>query len=162
MKLMIAGVMLNLVASSPADSEACPAHPSAGVDQRGDAAMGFSHQKTAHHFKLTADGGTIFAEALTAEDVRTRDSIRGHMVHIAQAFAAGDFAMPMFIHDQTPPGIPVMKRLRARIRYTAEDTERGGQVRIRTTDPEAVDAIHAFLTFQITDHRTGDATSVQQ
>jgi hypothetical protein len=29
----------------------------AGVNERGDKVMGFSHEKTAHHFRLKADGG---------------------------------------------------------------------------------------------------------
>jgi len=84
------------------------------------------------------------------------------MGHIAQAFTAGNFEMPMFIHGQTPPGVPTMKRLRDRIAYRSEDTELGARVVILTRDPDAIAAVHAFLKFQIADHRTGDPTSVQK
>jgi hypothetical protein len=30
-----------------------------GVNARGDQGMGFSHEKTIHHFHLLADGGSI-------------------------------------------------------------------------------------------------------
>ena len=154
--------LLALLAQTPAAAGSCAAHHATDVDQRGDQAMGFSHQQTAHHFTLTADGGRISAAALSADDVVTRDAIRAHLGHIAQAFAAGNFEMPMFIHGKTPPGVPTMKRLRDRIHYRSEDTERGAQVVIRTADPSALAAIHAFLQFQIADHRTGDSTSVEK
>jgi hypothetical protein len=130
------------------------------VDARGDQAMGFSHAKTTHHFALSSTGGSIFAEAMDSGDVASRNAIRSHMRHIASAFSAGDFAMPMFIHDRTPPGVPTMKRLKDRITYTEEDTAKGARVVVRTTDPEALEAVHAFLTFQIEDHHTGDSTAV--
>jgi hypothetical protein len=57
-----------------------------------------------------------------------------------------------------PPGVPVLKARKDRIEYDYAATERGGTVRIRTADAEALDAVHAFLRFQVEDHRTGDAT----
>ena len=154
--------LLLLLQQAPAAGGSCEAQYASSVDQRGDQAMGFSHEQTAHHFTLTADGGRISAAALSADDVASRDAIRAHMGHIAQAFTAGNFEMPMFIHDQTPPGVPTMKRLRDRIAYRSEDTELGARVVIRTRDPDAIAAVHAFLKFQIADHRTGDPTSVQK
>jgi hypothetical protein len=130
------------------------------VQARGDQAMGFSHAKTTHHFALRSDGGSIFAEAVDGSDGASRDAVRSHMSHIASAFSNGDFAMPMFIHGRTPPGVDTMKRLKDRITYRAEETEKGGRVAIKTTDPEALRAVHAFLTFQIEDHHTGDTTTV--
>ncbi|HEX8891502.1 MAG TPA: hypothetical protein VF779_20305, partial [Pyrinomonadaceae bacterium] len=34
-----------------------------GMNERGDQAMGFSHMKAKHHFRLLADGGAIEVEA---------------------------------------------------------------------------------------------------
>ena len=62
----------------------------------------------------------------------------------------------MLIHDRVPPGVPVMKAKRCAISYTYQDSAHGGEVHIRTSDNEAVNAIHEFLAFQIEDHRTGD------
>ena len=128
-----------------------------GVDSRGDHAMGFSHETTAHHFILLPDGGTISVETRPKHDDATRHQIRMHLAHIAALFTAGDFDIPMFIHDRVPPGVPVMKVKHEAITYTYQETERGGRVRIKTTDPDALKAIHEFLVFQIQDHRTGDA-----
>ncbi|HYM59868.1 MAG TPA: hypothetical protein VEZ11_03130 [Thermoanaerobaculia bacterium] len=132
----------------------------AGVDTRGDQAMGFSHATTTHHFRLLATGGAIEVTANDAADHESRDMIRAHLRHVSQAFAAGDFDLPMFIHDRVPPGVEVMKGQKDAIRYQYEELPAGGRVVIATTTPAAVEAIHDFLRFQIEDHRTGDATEV--
>jgi hypothetical protein len=66
----------------------------------------------------------------------------------------------MFVHDQTPPGVPAMKENRAEISYSFEPLPTGGRVRIKTTNPEALKATHDFLRFQIKDHQTGDTTNI--
>jgi hypothetical protein len=132
-----------------------------GVNRRGDAAMGFSHEKTTHHFLLKSDGGAIQVEANEANDSASRDQIRQHLKHIAKKFAEGDFTAPMLIHAQTPPGVPAMQSLKAEIKYEFEESERGGIVRISTNNPEAMKAIHEFLRFQIKDHRTGDSGEIE-
>jgi hypothetical protein len=131
------------------------AHAS-GVDMRGDHAMGFSHETSTHHFRLLSDGGAIEVTANDPNDKATRDEIKKHLSQIAQMFTNGNFALPMFIHDTVPPGVPVMKSKRASITYVFEPMQSGGRVRITTTDAEAIKAVHQFLTFQIDDHRTGD------
>src|SRR5262245_26345825 len=133
-----------------------------GVNRRGDAAMGFSHAKTTHHFLLKPDGGVIQVEANDSTDNTSRDQIRMHLKHIAKKFSEGDFAAPMFIHAQTPPGVSEMKRLKIEIEYKFEELERGGRVRISTSDSEALKAIHDFLRFQIKDHKTGDSGKVER
>ncbi len=132
-----------------------------GVNRRGDEAMGFSHAKTTHHFLLKTGGGVIMVEANDAGDTASRDQIRQHLKHIAKKFSEGDFTAPMFIHSQTPPGVPAMKNLKAEIKYQFEELERGGSVRISTENAEALKAIHEFLRFQIKDHRTGDSGEVE-
>ena len=131
-----------------------------GVDKRGDQAMGFSHQMTTHHFLLTKDGGIIEVEADDANDKASRDAIRQHLDHIATLFKQGDFDIPMFIHAQTPPGAPTMKRLKDEITYSTQTTQKGAEVKIASANAEAVSAIHQFLKFQIKDHQTGDTTKV--
>lgn len=128
-----------------------------GVNQRGDHAMGFSHEKTTHHFRLTANGGAIEVTANVPNDAASQEQIKTHLSHIAKLFKEGDFSAPMFIHGEAPPGVPAMKRLKADIIYTLETIEFGARVRIATANPEAVEAIHGFLRYQIKDHQTGDS-----
>lgn len=126
------------------------------MNERGDQAMGFSHMKATHHFRLMSGGGAIEIEANGAQDKATRDEIRMHLSHIAQMFSDGNFNAPMFIHDQTPPGVSVMQRLKTEIKYEFEKISRGGRLRITTGNAEALAAIQDFLRFQIKEHKTGD------
>jgi hypothetical protein len=135
-------------------------HPD--VDQRGDQVMGFSHEKTTHHFRLYADGGAIEVEAKDPQDTESRDQIQMHLGHIARMFAEGNFNAPMLVHAQTPPGVPVLERLKNEVTYRFEKTDRGGRVRITTKNAEALKGLHEFLRFQISDHATGDPAKVQQ
>jgi hypothetical protein len=130
------------------------------IDKRGDHVMGFSHEKTTHHFRLYADGGAIEVTANNAKDTESRGQIRMHLSHIAVMFAAGNFRAPMLIHDQVPPGIPTLQRLKADVSYRFEEIPDGGRVRIATKNKEARSAVHEFLKFQIFDHRTGDILAV--
>ena len=130
------------------------------MNKRGDHVMGFDHMKTTHHFRLTSDGGVIQVEANDLNDTTSRDEIRMHLTHIAKMFADGNFKAPMLIHAQTPPGVPVMKSLKADIEYKFAETERGGSVVIKTNNPKALQAVHKFLRFQIKEHKTGDSLKV--
>ncbi|HXN40703.1 MAG TPA: hypothetical protein VN918_02860, partial [Myxococcaceae bacterium] len=82
MRLNTVGCLFALAIASNAGAEDkkgdCPMHPRqmaeqtkpdsgkavdhfTGVNERGDVGMGFSHQKTVHHFGLTKNGGFISA-----------------------------------------------------------------------------------------------------
>lgn len=159
---LAAGARAQTATASPMhDQHQESADPGASVNHRGDHAMGFSHETTAHHFTLLPDGGIIEVDIKAEQDDATRDQIRMHLTHIAAMFSDNNFDVPMFIHDRIPPGVPVMKQRHAAISYTFQPTGRGGQVRIATRDPKALKAIHEFLTFQIQDHRTDDSPEVK-
>jgi hypothetical protein len=128
----------------------------AELKKRGTIAMGFDQDKTAHHFRTSAAGGSIEVEVTDPADATSRDQIRRHLKEIAAAFAKGDFTKPFQTHAEVPPGVPSMERLKGVIRYRYEDTARGGLVRISTSNPEALGAIHEFLDYQAREHH-GDA-----
>lgn len=132
------------------------------MNKRGDHVMGFDHTKTTHHFVLLPQGGAIEITANSAEDTASRDQIRSHLGHISQKFADGDFNAPMLIHEQTPPGVPQMQKLKNEIEYRFEETERGATIHISTTNSEALAAIYKFLRFQIKEHKTGDSLEVKR
>jgi hypothetical protein len=162
MKLGRAALCLIAAAALPPAVGAQEAHSchASEVDARGNEVMGFDHAKTTHHFFLTASGGVIDVSANDPEDAASRDAIRTHLSHIASMFAEGNFEAPMLIHGRVPPGVPEMKRDKARIRWTYEPTAAGGRVVASTKDASALPAIHDFLRFQIDDHRTGDPGEV--
>jgi hypothetical protein len=130
----------------------------AAMMKRGDDGMGFSHEKTTHHFILLKDGGAIQVSVNDPKDDASREHIRMHLSHVAEMFSAGNFNVPMFIHDTTPPGVPTMEKLHSEIRYQYEQTDTGAKILITTVNKKAVKAVHEFLRFQISEHQTGDPT----
>lgn len=133
----------------------------AEMKKRGNAAMGFDQDKTAHHFLLARDGGSIEVGARAADDEQSRQQIRTHLREISEAFGRGDFEKPLATHGEMPPGVGTMQQLKGAITYTFEETEQGGRVRIRTSDAKALAAVHEFLRYQIKEHATGDPTTVK-
>src|ERR1043165_1725016 len=127
------------------------------MNKRGDHVMGFDHTKTTHHFLLQKSGGSIEVTANSSDDSASSEEIRMHLKHIATMFAEGNFNAPILVHNQTPPGVPVMQDLKSEITYKYEEIDRGAAVRISTTNPRALKAIHDFLRFQIKEHKTGDS-----
>jgi hypothetical protein len=132
------------------------------LTHRGAMVMGFDQEKTAHHFLLYHDGGAIEVGVKDAADAKDRDAVRSHLPHIAMMFGEGKFDAPMLVHDSTTvPGTTVMAAKKDAIQYRCEDTPAGGRVSITTTDPEALAAVHAFLRYQIAEHKTGAPTVPQ-
>ena len=129
---------------------------------RGAQAMGFDQERTVHHFLLYEDGGAIDVAVKEASDHANLHAVRQHLQQIAGLFKAGDFGKPALTHAQQVPGTVDMTRLKDRITYQYEETPAGGRVRIVTRDADALSAVHAFLHFQIEDHRTGDPGVVQR
>jgi hypothetical protein len=56
--------------------------------------------------------------------------------------------------------VTTMKLLKEKIRFAYQPLEGGGRVSMASEDAVALAAIHDFLRFQITDHRTGDPLQV--
>jgi len=155
-----AGLLVYAQEPQPTDQQRSKHESMAGMNERGDKVMGFDHLKTTHHFLLKTDGGVIKVEANDASDKESRDQIRSHLRHIAKMFSEGNFAAPMLIHAENPPGVDVMKKLKDNIKYEFGENERGAQIRISTSDADALKAIYAFLRFQIKEHMTGDPLEV--
>ena len=134
----------------------------APADRRAAGVMGFDQQRTAHHFLLFKDGGAIEVGVKDAADTANRQAIRSHLSHIATMFGSGNFDAPMLVHDSASvPGTRVMTARKDAIRYQYAETPNGGRVSIATSDPEALKAVHAFLRYQIAEHKTGDPATVR-
>ena len=145
------------VVATSADERRAAAEADSGfaaVQSRGRTAMGVDQFTSTHHFEPLPDGGRIELQR-DVPDSAGRAEILAHMGVIAEAFAAGDFRLPGFVHAREVPGTAVMAAERARISYVVESLPRGAAVRLRSTDPVAIEAIHQFLAFQRMDHRAG-------
>ena len=132
----------------------------AEVDGRHDS-LGVSHDQTRHSFRLFADGGAIELRVNAGAGADVVEAIRSHLQMVAKQFAANDFTTPMFVHGKTPDGIPEMQRLHDQISFRYEALPAGARVRITTSSPEALAAVHEFLRFQVVEHRTGDSGVVE-
>jgi hypothetical protein len=130
------------------------------VNEHGDYVMGFSHEKTTHHFELNYDGGVVDVRSNDARDTESRDQIRSHFRHIVQMFAEGSFNAPMLVHGVAVPGTATMTRLKTELHWTLQETPRGAKIIVVADNKEALDAVHEFLRFQIEDHKTGDCPMV--
>src|SRR4029453_2587218 len=146
------GYVLAMLMSTPLTMSAHQHH--ASQDERGATTTGFDQRLTAHHFSLFTDGGTIDVSVNDPADTKNRAAIRSHLPHMARMFAAGDFEAPMLVHDSTSvTGTKVMTERKDMIRYRYVETPGGGRVNIVTADRQALDAVHAFLRYQITEHK---------
>jgi len=125
----------------------------AALQERGRRAMGVDQYTSTHKFDDLADGGRIELQR-NMDDRDGTAVIRAHLQDIRQLFTAGDFRIPAMVHDMEVPGTRVMAARRAHLRFSYRDLPRGGEVRIHTTDPEALKAVHEFLAFQRMDHRS--------
>ena len=159
-KILVILVFASVAHGQQANTQT-PEQQHAAMMKRGEAGMGFSQDKTTHHFILLKDGGTIQVTANDPKDDASREHIRMHLSHVAEMFSAGNFNVPMFIHDTTPPGVPTMTKLHGEIHYRYQQTDAGGRIDIETANPKALEAVHEFLRFQITEHKTVDPTKVK-
>lgn len=165
---MIAALIFSM-AMAAGDQTGCPMHEQhmkaaktdgAAVDARHDT-FGMSHESTHHNFRLFQDGGAIELRANDASDTATIEMIRKHLREINASFVKNNFSTPAFVHGHTPDGVKEMKTLKRQIRYRYEDVDGGGRIRMTTTDPKALAAVHDFMKFQVAEHRTDDPAEVE-
>jgi hypothetical protein len=155
----VAGIAIALVcAACGRETKSAAAAPEgggfAGVQVRGHEAMGVDQYTSTHYFTPLPDGGRIELQR-NAADSAGAAQIRRHMAMIASRFAAGDFRLPGFVHARAVPGTATMAARRGAISYAVESLPRGAALRLTTSDPAALAAIHEFLAFQRQDHHAG-------
>jgi hypothetical protein len=126
------------------------------MQERGKMAMGVDQTTSTHHFDALPDGGRI--ELLRdVDDSLGIAQIRAHLRLIQHAFQAGDFSTPEFVHMQMMPGTAEMARKRDVIEYSFHELPRGGEVVMKTSDAQALAAIHAFMGAQRSEHHASGA-----
>lgn len=162
--LIVATAVVGWLSFPTAQQPQAPEHDAHHHDvmTRGAQAMGFDQERTIHYFLLYEDGGTVEVSVKEVGDRANLQAARRHLQEIARSFKAGNFGKPAETHAREVPGTAEMARLKDRITYRYEETPLGGRVRLLTRDRDALAAVHAFLRFQIEDHRTGDPTVVQR
>lgn len=146
---------LTTLACSAPDRSPEPADTAfSSVQHRGELVMGVDQYTSTHRFDKRADGGRIELQR-DGDDPEGVATIRRHLRQVAVEFADGDFSASRAVHNREIPGVDVMSAKRDAIIYTVAELPRGAELNIRTSDPDAVAAIHRFLDFQRGDHRSG-------
>lgn len=152
--MLLAGLASTLTHPLPAQADSARSDSAfRALQSRGAVQMGVDQYTSTHHFETLPDGGRIELQR-DAADSADIGQIRRHLQEITAAFERGDFRIPGLVHDQAVPGTAVMAARHDRIRYRFRELPRGGEVRIISSDSEAIAAIHDFLAFQRQDHRT--------
>jgi hypothetical protein len=130
------------------------------MQQRGEMAMGVDQTTSTHAFDALPDGGRIELQR-DVNDSLGIAQIRAHLRLIQHAFQAGDFSTPQFVHMQSMPGTKVMTEKHDLITYSYHDLPRGGEVVIKTSDADALAAIHDFMGAQRMEHHaTGEGSAM--
>jgi hypothetical protein len=128
------------------------------LQERGKRVMGVDQYTSSHVFESLPDGGRIELQRDVEDSVGVR-VIRAHLREVAARFTAGDFSLSQEVHaTREMPGAKAMREAAGVIRSVYRDLPRGGEVRLTSSDARAVHAIHAFLEFQRSEHRTGAPT----
>ena len=162
--MKLAAVVLILFASGQTAHAQHAGHDSTKVQKdsaframqtRGRFVMGVDQYTSVHQFEDLPDGGRIALQRAVA-DTDGVIQIRKHFQEIGEAFRQGDFRAPGLVHATAVPGIEVMMAKRAALRIVMRDLPGGGEMRITSADPDVIRAIHEFLEFQRTEHRTGE------
>jgi len=163
--LLLAGTMISAQHAMPAgmshEEHLKQLQKEAALKQRGAAVMGFDQDASVHHFLLQANGGAIVVVSKDVNDVRLIEQIRSHLRDVAADFGQGLFQKPEATHGEMPPGSAVMSERTQQAVYRYVEQPAGASVVIETTDAATRDAIHAFLRYQIVEHKTGDPLTVQ-
>ena len=172
--VIIAAFALPGAARQHVDPAACPLHAAHTqqapkpkshdshdkMESRGTNAMGFDQTRASHHFRLLPAGGTIEIHTNSTDDEATRRQVVAHLEAIAEQFKRGDLTIPRETHGTLPDGVQGMMQFKDEITYTFEPFASGGRLVIRTVNPRALSAVHAFLRYQIREHRTGDPSTI--
>ena len=122
------------------------------VAERGREVMPFDLEATTHRF-VTGDEGLV--QTVVADDPGDEtqvDLVRSHLRAEASRFERGDFDDPARIHGEEMPGLDRLRTHGGRITVTYRSIDGGGEIRYQTSDPELVDALHAWADAQTSDH----------
>lgn len=122
------------------------------VAGRGAEVMPFDLDRTTHVFRPLPDGGVQSVVADEPRDQRQVVLIRRHLQKEARAFSQGDFGDPAQIHGEDMPGLRELEAGYEQITVRFTTTPTGAQLRYRSDDARAVDALHRWFEAQLMDH----------
>jgi hypothetical protein len=138
--------------SEPAASNQEPADPHQEMVDRANEVMPFDLTATTHSFTKTDAGGVQEVVAHDPDDSDTVALIREHLAEEVDAFEEGDFSDPATIHGEDMAGLDVLTARADEFEVNYEDIEAGGRITYTASDPDLIDALHAWFDHQNADH----------
>lgn len=125
----------------------------AEVAQRGAEVMPFDLKATTHLFTKTSNGGIQRVVAKDPSDAAQIGLVRAHLHDIHSRFQRGDFSGPSQIHGDDMPGLAQLKDAKSgEISIAYADVKGGAKLTFRTANPKLVEALHAWIDAQLSDH----------
>jgi hypothetical protein len=148
----VALIGLSALVGPKAWAQSCSDSAYTAVQERGAVVMGVDQYSSSHVFEDLPDGGKIILVRDDATDSAGVATIRAHLRTIADSFSEGVFRDPAMVHAREVPGTAEMAKLRQQIHYQVTDRPGGAELRITSSNHDALEAIHSFLAFQRMDH----------
>lgn len=158
--LILAGFFLIAVL---AGAQAAPAaNPEQEVESRFSRAMGVPVEKVTVHFYLVKNGGVVELSAKNPTDTTTAAALQKYLQNQKDLWEKGKETAVTDVHLRAPEAASTMRRLRNDITFFMAKTDSGGVLRMFSINEQARAAIQDYLRFEITEHKTGDPTTLDQ
>ncbi len=125
----------------------------------------YDRDRVVHHFYLYPDGGMMTLTVTDPSDAETRKAVRAYVQRVSQLMVVGNLTR---LREQFGDGVPGLNRIaeargrKATITVHSSTPDEGSQIIFSTSDAAALEGLHDFLRFQITDLKTGDPLEVRE
>lgn len=122
------------------------------VHQMSHHVMPFDMSKTVHVFRMTQSGGQQRVVIRDPADSDQVALIRRHLMHEMQMFRHGDYSDPASLHGSEMPGLAGMRANASKIEISYSELPDGAQLTFKTSDLQALTAIHRWFGAQLSEH----------
>lgn len=113
----------------------------------------YAVDRASEGFAKTANGGIMQIVAKSADDAEQIKLMQQYLQQTAMEYGKGDFSSTERFHGTDIPGLAQMKADKAnKIKYEYKALTDGGQIVFSTEDLQLLEALHAWLDFQINAH----------
>jgi hypothetical protein len=139
--------------------------PLFGQQSSNPAPIHYDRHRVVHHFYLYPDGGMVTLTVTDPSDAETRKAVRAYVQRVSQLMVVGNLTR---LREQFGDGVPGLTRIaeargrKATITVHSSTPDEGSQIIFSTADAAALEGLHDFLRFQITDLKTGDPLEVRE
>jgi len=154
-------VLLLLILVTLAAAQAATSSESE-MNARFSKVLGTDVDKVVQHYYLVKMGGVIELTAKDPNDTATITALRKYLEAQKALYEKGKNDSDAEVHGKIPDGLATMKKMRNDITFYSTETDSGAVLRMFSVNDQARQAVHDFMKFQISEHKTGDSPTVDQ